>query len=117
LFCLVTARYVLAPTSIGIAIAVVARNLSQAIMILILQPTIFLSGGGNPPAAMLPLDAYRTLSIPSLASSRSHVIATVLWSNCRVQRQRRQCAWRSTVAMAAVVLMAAAAGREPWVDR
>ena len=56
LFFAVTAMYVFAMTSMGIAIAVVARNLSQAIMmmILILQPMVFLSGAWNPPEAMSP---------------------------------------------------------------
>ena len=55
-FYAVTALYVFAMTSMGIAIAVVARNLSQAIMImiLILQPMVFLSGAWNPPEAMNP---------------------------------------------------------------
>jgi ABC-2 type transport system permease protein len=54
LFYSVTALYVFAMTSMGIAIAVVARNIAQAIMImiLILQPMIFLSGAWNPPEAM-----------------------------------------------------------------
>src|SRR5581483_8590611 len=48
--------YVFAMTSMGIAIAVVARNMAQAIMlmILILQPMVFLSGAWNPPEAMSP---------------------------------------------------------------
>jgi len=56
LFYSVMALYVFAMTSMGIAIAVVARNISQAIMImiLILQPMIFLSGAWNPPEAMSP---------------------------------------------------------------
>ena len=56
LFFGVTAMYVFAMTSMGIAIAVVARSLSQAIMmmILILQPMVFLSGAWNPPEAMSP---------------------------------------------------------------
>jgi ABC-2 type transport system permease protein len=56
LFYSVTALYVFAVTSMGIAIAVVARNLSQAIMImiLVLQPMVFLSGAWNPPEAMIP---------------------------------------------------------------
>jgi ABC-2 type transport system permease protein len=43
-------------TSMGIAIALVARNMAQAvlIMILILQPMVFLSGAWNPPEAMSP---------------------------------------------------------------
>jgi hypothetical protein len=55
LFFGVTALYVFAMTSIGIAIALVARNMAQAvlIMILILQPMIFLSGAWNPPEARL----------------------------------------------------------------
>jgi ABC-2 type transport system permease protein len=54
LFYTVAALYVFAMTSMGIAIAVVARNLAQAmmIMLLILQPMIFLSGAWNPPEAM-----------------------------------------------------------------
>jgi ABC-2 type transport system permease protein len=54
LFFAVTALYVFAMTSMGIAIAMVARTLAQAcmIMILILQPMIFLSGAWNPPEAM-----------------------------------------------------------------
>jgi ABC-2 type transport system permease protein len=56
LFYAVTALYVFAMTSMGIAIALVARNMAQAvlIMILILQPMIFLSGAWNPPEAMSP---------------------------------------------------------------
>jgi ABC-2 type transport system permease protein len=56
LFYVASALYVFAMTSMGIAIAVVARNLAQAlmIMILILQPMIFLSGAWNPPEAMAP---------------------------------------------------------------
>jgi ABC-2 type transport system permease protein len=54
LFYAVAALYVFAMTSMGIAIAVVARNLAQAmmIMLLILQPMLFLSGAWNPPEAM-----------------------------------------------------------------
>lgn len=56
LFYSVTALYVSAMTSMGIAIALLARNPAQAIMImiLILQPMIFLSGAWNPPEAMSP---------------------------------------------------------------
>lgn len=56
LFYSVAVLYVFAMTSLGIAIAVVARNLSQAmmIMLLILQPMLFLSGAWNPPEAMNP---------------------------------------------------------------
>lgn len=56
LFYGVAALYVFAMTSMGIAIALIARNLAQAmmIMLLILQPMIFLSGAWNPPEAMSP---------------------------------------------------------------
>jgi ABC-2 type transport system permease protein len=56
LFYSVTALYVFAMASMGIAIALVARNPPPAIMImiLILQPMIFLSGAWNPPEAMSP---------------------------------------------------------------
>jgi ABC-2 type transport system permease protein len=56
LFFSVMALYVFAMTSMGIAIALVARNMAQAvlIMILILQPMVFLSGAWNPPEAMSP---------------------------------------------------------------
>jgi ABC-2 type transport system permease protein len=56
LFYSVAVLYAFAMTSLGIAIAVVARNLSQAmmIMLLILQPMLFLSGAWNPPEAMNP---------------------------------------------------------------
>jgi ABC-2 type transport system permease protein len=56
LFYSVSALYVFAMTSMGIAIAVVARNIAQAmmIMLLILQPMLFLSGAWNPPEAMNP---------------------------------------------------------------
>jgi ABC-2 type transport system permease protein len=56
LFYSVTALYVFAMASMGIAIALVARNMAQAvmIMILILQPMIFLSGAWNPPESMSP---------------------------------------------------------------
>ena len=60
------ALYVFAMTSMGIAIAVVARNLAQAlmIMILILQPMIFLSGAWNPPEAMTPWMRWISLLSP-----------------------------------------------------
>jgi ABC-2 type transport system permease protein len=56
LFFAVMALYVFAMSSMGIAIALVARNMAQAvlIMILILQPMVFLSGAWNPPEAMSP---------------------------------------------------------------
>ncbi len=66
LFYGVTTLYVFAMTSMGIAIAIVARNLSQAIMImiLILQPMIFLSGAWNPPEAMSPWMRWLSLASP-----------------------------------------------------
>jgi ABC-2 type transport system permease protein len=66
LFFAVTALYVFAMTSMGIAIALVARNLSQAIMmmILILQPMIFLSGAWNPPEAMSPWMRWLSFASP-----------------------------------------------------
>jgi ABC-2 type transport system permease protein len=66
LFFAVTALYVFAMTSMGIAIALVARTLPQAcmIMILILQPMIFLSGAWNPPEAMSPWMRWISLVSP-----------------------------------------------------
>ena len=69
----VAALHVFAMTSLGIAIAVVARNLAQAmmIMILILQPMIFLSGAWNPPEAMIPWMRWRRPHTSSAASRAS----------------------------------------------
>jgi ABC-2 type transport system permease protein len=66
LFYSVAALYVFAMTSMGIAIAVVARNLAQAmmLMILILQPMVFLSGAWNPPEAMSPWMQWISLISP-----------------------------------------------------
>jgi ABC-2 type transport system permease protein len=66
MFFAVTALYVFAMTSMGIAIALVARTLPQAcmIMILILQPMIFLSGAWNPPEAMSPWMRWISLVSP-----------------------------------------------------
>ena len=66
LFFAVTALYVFAMTSMGIAIALVARTMSQAIMmmILILQPMVFLSGAWNPPEAMSPWLRWLSLVSP-----------------------------------------------------
>lgn len=60
------AIYIFAMTSMGIAIAVLARNIAQAmmIMILILQPMIFLSGAWNPPEAMTPWMRWVSLLSP-----------------------------------------------------
>ncbi|BCB95564.1 ABC transporter [Dissulfurispira thermophila] len=56
LFYSIAAIYVFTMSSLGIAIATVARNLSQAmmIMLLILAPMLFLSGAWTPPEAMAP---------------------------------------------------------------
>lgn len=56
LFYSITAIYVFTMSSLGIAIATVARNLAQAmmIMLLILAPMLFLSGAWTPPEAMTP---------------------------------------------------------------
>ncbi|MEW6326561.1 MAG: ABC transporter permease [Thermodesulfobacteriota bacterium] len=56
LFYSIAAIYVFTMSSLGIAIAVVARNLAQAmmIMLLILAPMLFLSGAWTPPEAMAP---------------------------------------------------------------
>lgn len=65
LFYGVAAIYIFTMTSLGIAIAVVSRTLSQAmmIMLLILIPMLFLSGAWTPPEAMSPW--MRRLSIIS----------------------------------------------------
>lgn len=62
----VAALYVFAMTSMGIAIAVVARNLAQAmmIMLLILQPMVLLSGAWAPPEAMSPWMRWLSLVSP-----------------------------------------------------
>lgn len=66
LFYAVAALYLFAMTSVGIAIAVVASNLlrSMMIMLLILQPMIFLSGTWNPPEAMSPRMRWLSLILP-----------------------------------------------------
>jgi ABC-2 type transport system permease protein len=66
LFYGVAALYVFAMTSMGIAIAVLARNMAQAIMmmILILQPMVFLSGAWNPPETMSPWMQWVSLLSP-----------------------------------------------------
>lgn len=60
------ALYVFAMTSMGIAIAVVARNLAQAMMmmLLILQPMVLLSGAWAPPEAMSPWMRWLSLVSP-----------------------------------------------------
>ncbi len=60
------ALYVFAMTSMGVAIAVVARNLAQAmmIMLLILQPMVLLSGAWAPPEAMSPWMRWLSMVSP-----------------------------------------------------
>ncbi len=62
----VTAIYVFTMASLGIAIAMVARNLAQAmmIMLLVLAPMIFLSGAWTPPEAMSPWMRWVSLISP-----------------------------------------------------
>jgi len=66
LFFSVSAIYVFAMASLGLAIAMMARNVSQAMMILllILFPMIFLSGAFTPPESMAPWMRYGTLLSP-----------------------------------------------------
>ena len=66
LFYSVAALYVFAMTSMGMAIAVVARNLAQAMMmmLLILQPMVLLSGAWAPPEAMSPWMRWISLVSP-----------------------------------------------------
>lgn len=66
LFYSVTAIYSFSVASLGIAIAVVARNISQAMMLLllILFPMLFLSGATTPPESMAPWMRYLSLISP-----------------------------------------------------
>jgi ABC-2 type transport system permease protein len=66
LFYLVTALYVFAVANLGIAIAVIVRNIAQAMMllILILFPMLFLSGARFPPETMEPWLRYLSLISP-----------------------------------------------------
>ena len=66
LFYSVAALYVFTMSSLGIAIATVARNLAQAmmIMLLILAPMLFLSGAWTPPEAMAPWMQWASLISP-----------------------------------------------------
>ena len=66
LFYSVTAIYVFTTASLGIAIAVVARNLAQSmmIMLLVLAPMLFLSGAWTPPEAMSPWMQWASLLSP-----------------------------------------------------
>lgn len=66
LFYGVSILYILSVASLGLAIAVVTRNLPQATMtlFLILLPMLFLSGAFTPPEAMAPWMRYLTLISP-----------------------------------------------------
>jgi ABC-2 type transport system permease protein len=66
LFYAVSVVYVFAMASLGLAIAMVARNLGQAmlLLLLILYPMMLLSGAFTPPEAMGPLMRYAGLLSP-----------------------------------------------------
>jgi ABC-2 type transport system permease protein len=66
LFYAVSVVYVFAMASLGLAIAMVARNLGQAmlLLLLILYPMMLLSGAFTPPEAMGPLMRYAGLISP-----------------------------------------------------
>lgn len=66
LFYLVSLVYVFAAASLGLAIAVVARNVAQAMMILLLFlfPMMFLSGAFTPPESMATWMRYASLISP-----------------------------------------------------
>jgi len=66
LFYLVTALYVFAVANLGIAMAVMVRNVAQVMMllILILFPMLFLSGARFPPETMEPWLRYLSLISP-----------------------------------------------------
>ena len=66
LFYAVTAVYVFALSSLGLAIAAVVRNIAQAVMVLllILFPMLMLSGARNPPETMEPWMRYLSLISP-----------------------------------------------------
>lgn len=66
LFYSVTAVYSFSVASLGIAIAVIARNISQAMMLLllILFPMLFLSGATTPPESMAPWMRYLSMISP-----------------------------------------------------
>jgi len=66
LFYIVTCLYIFTLSSIGIAIATVVRNLSQAMMLIfaILVPMLMISGAWSPIEAMHPLVRYISLCSP-----------------------------------------------------
>ncbi len=65
-FYAVSVLYIASVASLGLAIAVIARNLAQAMMMLflILFPMLFLSGATTPPESMAPWMRYATLISP-----------------------------------------------------
>jgi ABC-2 type transport system permease protein len=66
LFYAVSVVYVFAMASLGLAIAVVARNLGQAMLLvlLVLYPMMLLSGAFTPPESMGPIMRYASLVSP-----------------------------------------------------
>ncbi len=66
LFYLVSALYSFAVASLGMFIAVFARNIAQAMLILfmLLLPMLFLSGALTPPESMSPMMSYASLLSP-----------------------------------------------------
>ncbi|HCO42745.1 MAG TPA: ABC transporter permease [Gammaproteobacteria bacterium] len=66
LFYAVSVLYITSVASLGIYIALLARNLAQAMMVLflILFPMLFLSGATTPPESMSPWMRYATLISP-----------------------------------------------------
>jgi ABC-2 type transport system permease protein len=66
LFYVVSVVYVFAMASLGLAIATLARNLGQAmlLLLLILYPMLLLSGAFTPPESMGPLMRYASLLSP-----------------------------------------------------
>ena len=66
LFYAVTILYVFSIASLGLTLAVIARNLPQAMMLMFLTlwPMMFLSGAMSPPESMMPWMQYLSLLSP-----------------------------------------------------
>jgi ABC-2 type transport system permease protein len=66
LFYAVTCLYVFSIASLGLTLAVIARNLPQAMMLMFLTlwPMMFLSGAMSPPESMMPWMQYLSLLSP-----------------------------------------------------
>ena len=66
LFYAVTTIYIFSTASLGIAIAVIARNIAQVAMLLliIMYPMLFLSGAFTPPESMVPWMQYASIISP-----------------------------------------------------